>query len=79
MLGRLFLVLDTRLMRNYFRWSCHVTLFNLKRTCLYNCYNGCQSKEIVSPKFTVPNQSCCTKMATVLVPGNIASETLQLC
>ncbi|KAJ6733387.1 hypothetical protein OIU74_005193 [Salix koriyanagi] len=39
-------------MRNYFRWSCHVTLFNLKRTCLYNCYNGCRSKvmEIDSPK-----------------------------
>ncbi|KAJ6365999.1 hypothetical protein OIU77_002549 [Salix suchowensis] len=55
-------------MRNYFRWSCHVTLFNLKRTCLYNCYNGCRSKvmEIVSPKFTVPNQSCCTKMATAI-------------
>ncbi|KAJ6378296.1 hypothetical protein OIU78_028522 [Salix suchowensis] len=55
-------------MRNYFRWSCHVTLFNLKRTCLYNCYNGCRFKvmEIVSPKFTVPNQSCCTKMATAI-------------
>lgn len=35
-------------------------------------------QEIFSPKFTVPNQSCCIKMATVLVPGNIASETTTL-
>ena len=33
------------LLSDYFRWLCHVTLLNLKRrTCFYNCYNGCQAK-----------------------------------
>ncbi|KAJ6865004.1 hypothetical protein NC651_035537 [Populus alba x Populus x berolinensis] len=31
------------------RWPCHVTLLNLKkRTCFYNCYNGCEAKQRIA-------------------------------